>query len=99
MASMDSSLGHCCSVVSGYSSFYSLRRFFFNISADWTLLTFGIFGFIPLLIAMIFDEMDRLYSLYFMIVLTLLAYSGDVDRVFRNDADHQSGERWLDRKS
>jgi predicted membrane channel-forming protein YqfA (hemolysin III family) len=30
------------------------------------------FGFMPLLIAIIFDEMDRLYSLYFMVVLTLL---------------------------
>jgi hypothetical protein len=53
-------------------SFDSLKRFFVNISADWTVLTFGMFGFMPLLIAIIFDEMDRLYSLYFMVVLTLL---------------------------
>jgi hypothetical protein len=72
MASMDSSLGHCVVSLLVTRSFYSLKRFFINISADWTLLTFGIFGFIPLLISMIFDEMDRLYSLCFMIVLTLL---------------------------
>ena len=53
-------------------SFYSLKRFLINISADWTVLTFGMFGFMPLLIAIIYDEMDRLYSLYFMVVLTLL---------------------------
>jgi hypothetical protein len=39
-------------------------------------------------------------------ILSVDAYSGDVDRVFRvmpitqtGHGDHQSGERWLDRKS
>ena len=50
-------------------------RFFTNIWNDWTLLTFGMFGFAPLLIAIGFDEVDRLYSLYFMVILTLLMTS------------------------
>jgi len=49
-----------------------LRKLFTNIWDDWTLLTFGLFGFMPLLIAIVFDEMDRLYSLYFMVILSLL---------------------------
>ncbi len=49
-----------------------LQKLFINIWDDWTLLTFGLFGFMPLLIAVVFDEMDRLYSLYFMVILTLL---------------------------
>ena len=49
-----------------------LRKFFTNIWEDWTLLTFGLFGSVPLLIEGAFDEMDRLYSLYFMIILTFL---------------------------
>jgi len=53
-------------------SLYSLKRFFTNCSADWTRLTFGMFGFMPLIIAIIFDEMDRLFSLYFMVILTFL---------------------------
>jgi len=49
-----------------------LQAFFTNIRADWTLLTFGLFGGVPLLIAVSFDEVDRLYSLYFMVILTIL---------------------------
>jgi len=49
-----------------------LKRFFSNIRGDWTVLTFGLYGFMPLIIAVIYDEMDRLFSLYFMITLTLL---------------------------
>jgi len=49
-----------------------LRKFFTNIWEDWTLLTFGLFGSMPLLIAVSFDEVDMLYSLYFMVILTLL---------------------------
>lgn len=47
-------------------------RFFTNIWNDWTLLTFGLFGCMPLLVAIGFDEMDRLFSLYFMVILTLV---------------------------
>lgn len=49
-----------------------LRKFFTNIKEDWTLLTFGLFGSMPLLIMLSFDEVDRLFSLYFMVILTLL---------------------------
>lgn len=47
-------------------------RLFTNVWEDWTLLTFGMFGFMPLLVAIGFDEVDRLYSLPFMVVLTLV---------------------------
>jgi hypothetical protein len=49
-----------------------VARFYKNILEDWTVLTFGLFGFMPLVIAITFDEIDRLYSLYFMVALTLL---------------------------
>lgn len=47
-------------------------KFFRNIWKDWTLLTFTMLGFMPLLVAIAFDEMDRLYSLYFMILVAIL---------------------------
>jgi len=49
-----------------------VAKFFTNIWDDWTLLTFGMFGFMPLLAMIGFDEVDRLYSLYFMVFLALL---------------------------
>lgn len=49
-----------------------LRELFRHVAGDWTLLTFGMLGCMPLLIRIGFDEMDRLYSLPFMVVLTLL---------------------------
>jgi hypothetical protein len=49
-----------------------LLKLFTNAGKDWTLLTFGMFGFMPLLVAFGFDEVDRLYSLYFMVALTLV---------------------------
>ncbi|MDH4138510.1 MAG: hypothetical protein OEW09_17590, partial [Anaerolineae bacterium] len=49
-----------------------LLKLFTNIWADWTLVTFGMFGFMPLLIGIGFDEVDRLYSLPFMVALTFL---------------------------
>jgi len=52
-----------------------LQRLFTNIWQDWTLLTFGMFGILPLLVAIGFDEIDRLYSLYFMVILALLMTS------------------------
>jgi hypothetical protein len=53
----------------------SLKPFiqlFSNAWEDWTVLTFAIFGFTPLLISIAFDEIDRLYSLYFMVFLTVV---------------------------
>jgi len=49
-----------------------LFKLFTNIWADWTRLTYGMFGFMPLLIGIGFDEVDRLYSLPFMVALTFL---------------------------
>ena len=49
-----------------------LLKLFTNIWADWTLVTFGMFGFMPLLIGIGFDEVDRLYSLPFMVASTFL---------------------------
>jgi hypothetical protein len=53
-------------------SFQTIIKFFMNIWNDWTLLTFGMFGFMPLLVAISFDEMDGLFSLYFMVIVTLV---------------------------
>jgi hypothetical protein len=51
-----------------------LFKLFTNIWEDWTRLTFGMFGFMPLLIGIGFDEVDRLYSLPFMVTLTFLMF-------------------------
>ena len=53
-------------------SFKPIARSYKNILQDWSLLTYGMFGFMPLVILIAFDEMDRLYSLYFMVALTVL---------------------------
>ena len=50
-------------------------RLFANVWEDWTLLTWGMFGTMPLLIGMGFDEIDRLYALPFMIFLTVVMAS------------------------
>jgi hypothetical protein len=49
-----------------------LGRLFTNIWEDWTLLTFAMFGCMPLLVGMSFDEVDQPYSLVLMLVLTSL---------------------------
>ncbi|MEE4195674.1 MAG: hypothetical protein V2J07_10800 [Anaerolineae bacterium] len=56
-------------------SIQPLRKFFTNIKEDWTLLTFGLFGCLPVYAVINFDEMDRLYSLYFMVFLTVVMLS------------------------
>lgn len=53
-------------------SFRPIINFFTNICIDWTVLTFGMFGFMPLIISIMFDEVDRLFSLYFMFVLAII---------------------------
>ena len=45
-------------------------RFFTNLWSDLTLITFAMFGFMPLLTFISFDEVDRAYSLPFMVGLT-----------------------------
>lgn len=49
-----------------------LLRLFAQVWQDWTLLTFGMFGVLPLWVAISFDEVGRLYSLYFMVILAAL---------------------------
>jgi hypothetical protein len=53
-------------------SFKPLYRFCENIARDSTCVSFGLFGVMPLVVFIAFDEMDRLYSLVFMIILTVL---------------------------
>ena len=50
-------------------------NFFTNIWDDWTLLAFGIFGFIPLRVVFSFGIPDRVYMFYVMLALTLLMSS------------------------
>ncbi len=49
-----------------------LLRLFTNVWEDWTRFTYAMYGFMPLLVMVSFDEMDRLYSLRCMVLLTLL---------------------------
>jgi len=49
-----------------------LDSLFIKFSEDLSLITFGMFGFMPLLVMVIYDEMDRLYYLYFMVLITLI---------------------------
>ncbi len=49
-----------------------IGRFFTNIRQDWTLGTYAMFAWLPLVISVGFDEVDRLYSLVFKLVLTIL---------------------------
>ena len=46
-------------------------RLFTNLHRDPTLIAYGLFGLMPLAVLAFFDEMDRLYSLYFMIAFAL----------------------------
>lgn len=46
--------------------------FFTNIRRDWTLGTYAMFAWMPLLISIAFDEIDRQYSLIFKLVLTIM---------------------------
>ena len=47
-------------------------RFFTNILQDWTLGTYAMLAWMPMIILVGFDEVDRLYSLVFKLVLTIL---------------------------
>jgi hypothetical protein len=53
-------------------SFRPISEFFANGLRDWTLFTFTMFGWMPLIVAVGFDEMDRLLSLYCMIAATVI---------------------------
>jgi hypothetical protein len=49
-----------------------IGQFFANIRRDWTLATFAMYGCMPLVISMFFDEIDRVYTFIFMLLLTAL---------------------------
>ncbi len=49
-----------------------LPRLFGNIRQDPSILSFLLFGFMPLLVMIEFDEIDRLYSLYYMALVAVL---------------------------
>lgn len=53
-------------------SFSPLKKFFTNGWEDWTLFTFGMFSWMPMLIWIGFDEVDNLYTINFTIGLNIL---------------------------
>jgi hypothetical protein len=53
-------------------SFQPFGKLFTNIWEDWSILSYLMIGLLPLLIAFQFDEIDRLYSLYFMVPFSVL---------------------------
>jgi hypothetical protein len=53
-------------------SFKPFIRFFTNLWNDWTIPSYFMVGVLPLLVMAVFDEMDRLYTLYFMITFAVL---------------------------
>lgn len=53
-------------------SFQPFSKLFTNLWEDWSLLSYLLVGLLPLLIAFQFDEIDRLYSLYFMVPFAVL---------------------------
>jgi hypothetical protein len=46
--------------------------FFSNLNQDRSLASYAMFGWMPLLLFISFDEMDRLYTLIFMLIFTAL---------------------------
>ena len=53
-------------------SFQPVRDLFTNAWRDWTRVTFALFGFMPLVVMIAFDEIDRLYTFYFMVLLAVV---------------------------
>jgi len=53
-------------------SFKPFVKLFSNLWKDWSILSYLMAGFLPLGVAIAFDEMDRLYSLYFMMPFAVL---------------------------
>ena len=53
-------------------SFKPFIRFFTNIWNDWTIPSYLMLGALPLLVWAVFDEMDQLYTLYFMVAFIVL---------------------------
>jgi hypothetical protein len=53
-------------------SFKPFVSFFINLWQDWSIPSYFIAGALPLLVMIAFDEIDRLYSLYFMVLFAVL---------------------------
>lgn len=53
-------------------SFRPFVKLFTNVWEDWSILSYLMVGLLPLLIAFQFDEIDRLYSLFFMVPFAAL---------------------------
>jgi hypothetical protein len=53
-------------------SFKPFIRFFTNLWNDWTIPSYLMLGALPLPVMAVFDEMDQLYTLYFMITFAVL---------------------------
>ena len=53
-------------------SFKPFIRFFTNLWNDWTIPSYLMLGVLPLLVMIVFDEIDQLYTLYFMITFAVL---------------------------
>ena len=53
-------------------SFKPFIRFFTNLWKDWTIPSYLLVGVLPMLVVVAFDEIDRIYSLYFMIPFGIL---------------------------
>jgi hypothetical protein len=47
-------------------------KLFTNLWEDWSILSYSMVALLPLLIAFQFDEIDQLYSLYFMVPFAVL---------------------------
>jgi hypothetical protein len=53
-------------------SFEPFKRFFTQVGEDWTLGSYALSGTLPLVIFIAYDEMDRMYSLQDMFVLSVM---------------------------
>jgi hypothetical protein len=49
-----------------------IRKFFANLWDDWSIFSYLLAGILPFLVMVAFDEIDSLYSLYFMVPLAVL---------------------------
>jgi hypothetical protein len=53
-------------------SFKPLTRFFVNLWQDWSIPSYLMVGALPFWVMIMFDEMDHVYSLFFVIPFTVL---------------------------
>jgi hypothetical protein len=53
-----------------------LFRLVMGVWQDWTRLSFGLYGIMPLVVILSFDEVNRRYQLPFLLVLTLVLAGG-----------------------